>query len=165
MADSVGLQISKAVEVRLGVASVVLPSGVKTPPAGLVVVRERISTVMPEDVVDGPLINMSIGAEPRINRDHYKSQMTVRMLELLIGIYADATVIPAADAVDPAYNWLIHSLQSEPTLGGLAHWVSEEASDSAYTTFRDSKAVIGAREVKLQLEYHTRTDDPEVRNI
>ena len=164
MADSVALQIAKAVETRLGVASVALPSGTKTPPSGLTIERERISSIMPEDVSLGPLIVIAIGAETRVERVNHKSPLTSRTLELLIAIYANATSQGGADAVDPAYNWLIHALQSEPTLGGLAHWVSEEGHESAYTAFQDSADVIAGREVKVHIDFHTRTDDPEVRN-
>ena len=164
MAFSIAVQIAIAVEARLGDPSAILPSGVKTPPAGLTVVRGRVSDIRPEDVAGGPLINLSIGAELDINRDGIKNPMTVRTLELLVGIYANANTVLTDEAVDPAYNWLIHALQSEPSLGGLAHWVSEESSESTHTMWFENSEVVAAKEVKLHLEFHTRTDDPQVRN-
>lgn len=164
MADSQGLLIEKAVETRLNAANVMLPSGQKDPPAGLTVEREKVGTVHPSDVADGPLISVSIGAEVKINRNGIKSPMTVRTLELLIGIYADATTVPGADALDPAYVWVVHALQSDPTLGVGAHWVSEEKSESSYTVYSDSAKVIAGRELTVHIEFHTRTDDPTVRN-
>lgn len=164
MADSVGVQIAKAVEARIKLSSVTLPSGAKTPPAGLTIFRERVSVIMPEDVKAGPLINISIGSEVEVNRETHKSPMTVRTLELLVGVYASANVLAGADATDPAYNWLIQALQSEPTMGGLSHWVSEEGYEAAYTAWEGSKDVVAAREVKVRLQFHSRTDDPEVRS-
>ncbi len=160
---SIGLQIELAVEARLGVASVELPSGTKTPPAGLVIQRERISDVRPDDVRDGPLVLISIGAEPEINRVNWSAPATSRLLELLIGIYALANDTPGADAVDPTYNWIIHALQSEPRLGGLTLWISEEQSDSEYVRYGDSADIVSARELKVHFAFMTRTDDPEVR--
>lgn len=165
MADSQGLLIEKAVETRLNLASVMLPSGQKTKPAGLVVERERISQVMPEEVADGViLLTVAIGAEVQVNRNGVKSPMTTRTLELLIGIFVDATVEKAADTIDPGYNWIIHALQSDPSLGVGAHFVSEEGHDSEYTAFADADAVVAGRELKIHIGFHTRTDDPTVRN-
>lgn len=161
---SIALQISQAVEARLRVASVVLPSGTKTPPLGLTVEREKISVVHHAEVKNGPLISVSIGAEPQISRDHHKSPMTKRVLELLVGIYADANDMPGAEATDPAYLWMVHALQSEPTLGGLAHFISEEESEMAYTMSTESRDIVAGREVKVHIHFHTRTDDPGVRN-
>jgi hypothetical protein len=161
---SLGLQIAQAVEARLQLASVSLPGGVKTPPAGLSVERERVSMVTRREVDDGPHIVVSIAAEPKIDRDHWKSPHTVRHLELLIGVYVLANDIKGADALDAPYLWVVHALQSDPTFGGLANWVSEEASENAYTKFPESGDLIAGRELKLWINFHTRTDDPEVRS-
>ncbi len=161
---SIGLQISQAVETRLGLANVTLPSGVKTPPTGLTVVREQIAVVTPDQVRDGPLINMSIAGEVQVNRVNWKAPKTDRLMELLIYVYANANVVKAAEAIDPAYNWMVHALQSEPTMGGICHWIAEDGFESAYTSFPESEDVVAAREVKLHFDFHTRTDDPEVRN-
>lgn len=160
---SVELQILEAMEARLKVASVTLPGGVKTPPAGLTVVREKLGTIYPADVKDGPMMNISAGGQTNITRDHWKSPVTQRIAEVLVGIYALADTAKGATVTDPAYLWLIHSLQSEPRLGGLCNYISEENIDVAYTMFQDSTEIVAAREVKLWIYFHTRTDDPEVR--
>ncbi len=160
---SIELQIGAAIEARLNVASVTLPGGVKTPPAGLTVVREKLGTIYPTDVKDGPLINVSAIGQPQITRDHWKSPVTKRIGEVLLGIYALAEADKGAVVTDPAYLWAIHALQSEPTLGGICNYISEEAIDVEYTMFGDSSDIVAAREVKLWVYFHTRTDDPEVR--
>lgn len=161
---SVALQIAQAIEARLNEPSVELPGGTKTPPEGLRVERERIATVTPSDVADGPLVSIAISAQVKVDRKNHRAPLTTRTEEYLVYVYAGATDEKAADAVDPAYNWVVHALQSEPTLGGLAHWVSEEGYDQAYTSFPESAEVVAAREVKIHVAHHTRTDDPEVRS-
>jgi hypothetical protein len=161
---SVGVQIAQAVEARLNVASVEIASGTKTKPAGLTVERERLTDVRPADVQAGALIIVSIGAEVAVSRVHWQSPKTDRILELLVGVYALASATKGAEATDPAYNWLVQALQSEPRLGGLAHWISEEGYEAAYTRFQDSHEIVCAREVKIHVSFHTRTDNPEVRH-
>ena len=160
---SLDVQIVQALEARLNAASVTLPSGVKTPPAGLTVFREKLGTIYPDNVKAGPVINISAAGQPKIERDHWKSPVTKRVMEVLCGIYALAEDQRGQEVTDPAYLWLIHALQSEPTLGGLCNYMSEEGVDVAYTMFQDSAEIVAGREVQLWIYFHSRTDDPEVR--
>lgn len=165
--DTLSLQIAKAVETLLGSASVTIYDGsTLTKPTGLVVQRERVTQVTPDDVEDGPLVLVSIAAEPAIDPvgNNNRGVAVKRRLEILIDIFADATDTPPSDAVDPAYVWVVMALQSDPRLGGLAHWIQERAYESQYTSFADSARVMSARAVRFYIEHHTRRDDPRVRS-
>lgn len=164
MADSIALQILKAIEARLQVASVTIDGQTFTPPAGLTVDRERIGPVMPKHVANGPIIIPHMGGQEPTERDSYKSPLLKRTLMVLVTIAADANDVPNSDAVDPATNWLVQSLQSEPTLGGIAHWINEEGQEDFYSSFEDSASIVAIREMTLMVRFHTRTDNPEVRS-
>lgn len=164
MADSIALKIQKAVETRLKLASVTIGGEVFNPPANLTVERERIGLIQPKHVQDGPLIVIHMGGQNPTARDHYKSPMLRRVLKLTAVIAASADAAKNSDALDPATNWVIQALQSEPTLGNLAHWISEEGQDDYYTFYDDSSLVVAQRELALNISFHTRTDNPEARS-
>jgi hypothetical protein len=164
MADSISLQILKAMETRLKKASVLINGLPKTPPTGLVVQRERILAIMPKHVEDGPLIVINEAGEKPTVRDHHKSPKTDRVLQASITIAADAELVPNSDALDPASNWITHALQSEPTLGYLAHWIMEEGREDFSTVYDESSKIVAIRELKLEIGFHTRTDDPTARS-
>lgn len=160
---SLGVQIGEAVEERLKVGSVTLPSGVFTPPPGLVVERNRVGVVYPGDVRAGPLIVVMTGGEPKIERAHWKSPVTVRTMTLLVGVFAMAQAQDSDDATDEPYLWMIRALQSDPSLGGLCNWIAEDSFETSYSIYQDSAEIVAARECKIQISFHTRTDDPAVR--
>lgn len=160
---SLDVQIAVAMEARLKLASVTLPSGVKTPPAGLTVVREKLNTIYPGDVRSGPMLVISGSGQPSISRKQWSSPVTQRVIEYLVSVHALAEDEKGLESTDDAYLWLIWALQSDQSLGGLANYISEEGVDIAYTAFQDSSEIIAAREVKIWVYTHSRTDDPEVR--
>ena len=162
--SSIALDLLDAIETRLGAASVVVNKDTKTPPANLTIYRELIGQVTPAKVKLGPIISISRGGELSTSRDHYKSPMLQRMMEVLITVAVLANDDHPSVALDPACVWVIHALQSEPTMGGINHWISEESAEDFYTTFADSEDVVAAREHKLHFAFHTRTDDPEARS-
>jgi len=164
MADSVALQIQKAVVTRLEEASVSIDGDTFTPPSNLTVQRERIGPIMPKHVQEGPLVVVHMGGQKPTERSHYKSTALKRVLNLTIAIAANADELLSSDAVDEGTNWVIQALQSEPTLGGLAHWISEEGQEDFVTMYDDSSAVVSMREIAIQIHFHTRTDNPEVRS-
>ena len=168
--SSVALHILDAVEARLKLASV--PSTVLfeeeyvpfTPPGGLTVGREIIGLVTERHVVNGPIISVAKGGELPTTRNHHKSPLTIHTMEVLITVAAKAESSTPSTALDPASSWVIHALQSEPTLGGIAHYITEEGSEDEYTTYQDSTFVLAARQMKLHIVFHTRTDDPNARS-
>jgi hypothetical protein len=163
MADSIGTTILKAMETRLKLATVTIDGEAFTPPTGLVVERERVGVIQPKHVANGPLVVIHrTGQEPTV-RNHHKSRMLLRVMDVAIVISASADSMKNSEALDPPANWVVQALQSEPTLNGLAHWISEEGEEDLYTIFEDSAAIIAAREMKLQIHFHTRTENPEVR--
>lgn len=164
MADSVALDIQQAIEARLKLVSVSLNGVVHTKPTGLVVERERIGPIMPKNVKDGPLLVIHMGGQQPTTRKHYASPMLNRVLHILITIAADANTLKNSEALDPATNWLVVALQSEPTMGGIAHWISEEGQDDFYSFFDESADVVAIREIKLHVAFHTRTDNPTARS-
>jgi hypothetical protein len=164
MADSIALQIQKAVVDRLEVASVEIDGATKTPPSNLSVQRERVGPIMPKHVRSGPLVIVHMGGQQPTERSHYKSPALKRVLNLTISVAANADETLSSDAVDPATSWVIQALQSEPTLDGLCHWISEEGQEDFYTMYDDSAEVVSMRELKIQIHFHTRTDNPEARS-
>lgn len=164
MADSIGLQVLKAMEARLKVASVQIDGQTFTPPTGLVVQRERVALVTAVAVKDGPLILIDSNGERPTVRKHYKSKMLIRTMEALVTVLVDASALPTSDALDPATNWLISAFQSDPTLGGIAHWMNEEGRDDNTSTFDNSAVVVGVREMKWHIEFHSRTEIPTARS-
>ena len=163
MADSVHLQILKAVLTRLQASSVTIDGETFTPPAGLQVERERIGDVTPRVVESGPLVVVHMGEQQPTTRPNYKAPAVVRTMELNVTVAALANDVFNSEAVDPATNWIVQSLQSEPTLGLLTHWISEEGSEDFYTMFEESQDVLAYRQMKLHFRFHTRTDNPERR--
>lgn len=161
---SIALQILQAVKARLEVASVQIDGVTFSPPAGLTVERERIGKLTPRQVYNGPLIVLHMGGQKETSREHHKSKMLVRTMQVLVTIAADANNVPNSEAVDAPTNWLIQALQSEPTLGGIAHWISEEGQEDYYTTFEESSEVVALREMVLEVRFHTRTENPEARS-
>lgn len=161
---SIALQVLQAMKTRLELASVVIEGVTFNPPANLTVDQERIGKITPRQVYDGPLIVVHMGGQQATSREHHKSKMLVRTLEVLVTITANANDVPNSEALDAPTNWLIQSLQSEPTLGGIAHWVSEEGQEDFYTTFEESEEIIAVREIILHVRFHTRTEDPESRS-
>jgi len=161
---SIALQILAAVKARLEASSVFVNGVEVFPPANLTVDRERIGKITPRQVYQGPLIVVHMGGQKETQRDHYKSPMLNRTMQVLVTITANANDVPNSEAVDPPYVWLVQALQSEPTLGGLAHWISEEGQEDFYTSFDESSEVIAVREMILDVAFHTRTDNPEVRS-
>lgn len=164
MADSVALQILQAIQTRLDSASVVVGGVTHTPPAALKVERERLGPINPATVKSGPIIVLHMGGQLPTERDHHKSPMLVRTMEVLTTIAANANDVLNSEALDPATNWLVLALQSEPTLGGVAHWISEEGQEDYYTQWEESADVIAIRELKLSVRFHTRTDNPTTRS-
>jgi hypothetical protein len=164
MSDSEALTILKAIDTRLAVASVVIDGVVHTKPVGLTVDRDQIAPVKPAQVKGGPFINIVKGGQLPTQRKHYKDMMLIRTMEVVVSVYALATGTRNSEALDPATNWVIKALQSEPTLGGHTHWVSEEGEDDFFSLFDDSMEVVAMREMKLHFEFHTRTDNPEARS-
>jgi len=161
---SIAVQILQAMLTRLEVASVQIDGVTFTPPANLTVDRERIGKITPRQVYDGPLIVLHMGGQKETYREHYKSKMLTRTMQVLVTIAAGANDVPNSEAVDPSTNWLIQSLQSEPTLGGIAHWISEEGQEDFYTSFEESSEVVAVREIVLEIHFHTRTENPESRS-
>lgn len=166
---SVGVQILEAIELRVQQASVTLPAlvGVRTvtPPEGLTVERDMIRPVMVRDVLDGPHIALAIRGQTDVRRDKWDSPMTIRTLEVVADVFALANEVRGAEATDPAYVWMIQSLQSESTLGGICHYISEEEHEDAHTAVEESADLIATKSVRINFVFHTRTDDPELRNL
>lgn len=162
--SSVLTQIAQAVEDRLKVASVQINGATKTPPAGLTVNGEMTITPTAMMVEHGPLINVSFPQEVSTSRNHFKSPNTVRVGEVILQIWANSDTQRPSLAVDPAYLWAIHALQSDPTLGGINDFIAEEGSEGGVTSFIDSDTLIAVREVKIQFHFHTMTIDPETRS-
>lgn len=162
--SSLLVQIAQAIETRLGVASVQINGVTKTPPTGLTVLGEMTITPTVKMVQHGPLINVTFPQEVQTSRDHWKHPSTVRIGEVILQIWAHSDDIRPSLAVDPAYLWAIYALQSDPTLGGLNNFISEEGSEGGVTAFTDSDTLIAVREVKIQYHFHTMTIDPETRS-
>lgn len=166
---SVEVQILQAAEARLNAASVALPSkkGTRTvtPPPGLSVERSMFRPVTYMDVRNGPHIAVSVRGQPEISRDSWFDPKTIRMTEIIADVFALANEVKGAEATDPAYLWLIQALQSEPTLGGICHWISEEGTEDEMTEVAESAELIAVKAVKIHFRYHTRTDDPSLRDL
>lgn len=170
--SSVALQILDAIETRLKVASVQSTVFDRiegeyetfTPPTGLTVGREIIGLVTERHVVGGPIISVAKGGELPSSRKHHKDPLTVRTMEVLITVAAKAEDVTPSNALDAPSNWVIQALQSEPTLDGIAHYISEEGSEDEYTTYQESTFVLAARQMRLHVTFHSRTDNPEVRS-
>lgn len=161
---SIALQVLQAIAARLKVASVTIDGETFTPPDGLTVQRERLGKITPRQVMNGPLIIVHMAGQKPTERKHHESPMLKRTLEVLVTIAADANETLNSEAVDPPSNWLTQSLQSEPTLGGIAHWISEEGQEDFYTSFEEAEEVVALREIMLEIPFHTRTDNPERRS-
>lgn len=164
MADSIALQIQKAVVTRLEKASVVIDGVTFTPPSGMTVQRERVGPIRPNHVSMGTLVVIHMAGQKPTVRKHYQATALVRVLQLTIAIAADANDALNSDALDPTTNWVIQALQSEPTLGGIAHWISEEGQEDFYTMFDDSADIVAMRELSIEIHFHTRTDNPAARS-
>ena len=164
MADSIALAIMKAAETRLGVANVQIDGQTYTPPSNLTVERERVGVIQPKHVRDGPLVVIHRAGQSPSQRDHHKSPMLRRVLKLKISIAANAGDVKNSEALDPPGNWVVQALQSEPTLGGIAHWISEEGEEDYYTMFEDSSEIVVMREMDIHIAFHTRTENPETRS-
>ena len=109
------------------------------------------------------MLVISGSGQPSISRKQWSSPVTQRVIEYLVSVHALAEDEKGLESTDDAYLWLIWALQSDQSLGGLANYISEEGVDIAYTAFQDSSEIIAAREVKIWVYTHSRTDDPEVR--
>jgi hypothetical protein len=162
--SSVLIVIAQAIETRLKKTSVQLDGVTKTPPIGLTVLGEMTITPTARMVEHGPLINVSFPQEVKTSRDHWKSPHSVRVGEVILQIWANSDATRPSLAVDPAYLWTIHALQSDPTLGGINNFIAEEGSEGGVTAFTDSETLIAVREVKIQYHFHTKTNDPETRS-
>lgn len=161
---SIAVQILQRMQDRLRLNAVTIDGETFGPPADLTVQRERLGKITPRQVMEGPLIILHMGGQKPTERDHHKSKMLTRTLEVLVTIAADANETKNSEAVDPATNWLVQALQSDPTLGGIAHWISEEGQEDFYTSFEEAGEVVALREMMLEVAFHTRTENPERRS-
>lgn len=157
-------QIANAVETRLKVASVQVRGVTKTPPANLTVLGEMTISPTARMVEDGPLINVTFPQEVSTSRAHFRDPNTVRVGEILLQVWALSDDTRPSLAVDPTCMWIIHALQSDPSLGGLNDYISEEGSEGGVTAFTDSETLIAVREMKIHFHFHTHTVDPETRS-
>ncbi len=163
--SSIALQILDAIETRLGKASVQGWDGtVFTAPANLTVAREIIGLVTERHVALGPVISVAKGGELPTTRKHHSHTMTIHILEALVTVAAKAEDENPSVALDEPSSWVVQALQSDPTLGGIAHYISEEGSEDEYTTYQESTFVLAARQMKLHIVFHTRTDNPDARS-
>lgn len=164
MADSVALTLMKAVESRLGLASVDINGVTFAPPSGLTVERERVGIIQPKHVAGGPMVVVHRQGQKPSYREHHKHSLLKRVLQLRVIIAVNADEAKNSEALDHAGNWVVQALQSEPTLGGIAHWISEEGEEDYYTMFEDSAAIVAMREMTIEIPFHTHTANPESRS-
>lgn len=138
--------------------AVVAALGASSKPTGVAVHRYRTRPLerdaLPALVVY-PAVREGAVAETITRLDH--DDALERALRVRVEIRAEGE--PPDEALDPLYVWVVKSLRADPTLGGLAQDLEEEAV-SFDAAERD--AVYAAAAVDFHVTYYTSEDDPEV---
>lgn len=167
MPESLGLQIAKEIQSRLGASSVEVSGQTFNAPTDLTVSRGRVSKVVPRDVAEGKTVmDVSYAGDPQptspVGGRH--STMVERQAKIFIAGFANGNDEPAEDVVDPLRLWAVRVLMADPTLGHLIDDIVEYPSEIAETVFAESEEVIAAVEIEFRANYHSRRDDPARRN-
>ena len=163
--SSIALQILDKMETQLKKASLPGWDGeVFTRPLNLTVGREIAGLITERMLTQGPVISLRKGGELPTKRTHHQSPMNIHVLEAEITVAVLAESTSASAALDAPSSWVVQALQSDPTLGGFAHYISEEGSDDDHTPYQESEKILAARHMKFHVRFHTRTDNPDARS-
>jgi len=164
---SLFVQISQALQAQLELASVEVDGQSVGPPDDLTVTRGRASKVTPADVKEGKvLIDVAYAGDPKAPKPVGGRQGPVlsRQGRWMLSCWAEAGDLPTEDAIDPVYTWAIRALMANRRLGGLSNDIWEGESELGDIVYTDSATIIGALQVEVLVDYHTRRTDPAARN-
>ena len=129
-------------------------------PQGLTVHRYRTRPIEKDKLPAQVVYPSGSGGSVAETTSLYGGMADDVLRELRVRVESRATGEPADQALDPLYLWSVRSIMADPTLGGLAFSIREEATSFDAAEFEE---VIGAAATDFIVEYVTSRDDPEIQ--
>ena len=128
-------------------------------PAGLTVHRYRTRPLEKDDLPAQVVYPAGTGGAVAETVRLYGGTNDV-LRELRVRIESRVMGAQPDQLLDPLYIWAVKAVMSDPTLGGLAHEIREEATSFDAVEFEQP---VGASATDIIVEYVTSQDDPEIQ--
>jgi hypothetical protein len=141
-------------------------------PTGFRAMRGVYTDLRAEDVEHGVAVVRAAGQETE-RAANPRGPLNLHRLQVTVAIYALAGRVsdpedtareidqPPEDVTDPYVTWARRAIMADPRLGGLANNV-QETGIAWEDDFED--APLAAAVLILEVEYHNRVTNPEVRS-